>query len=177
MIEKVAEFARPILEFPIIRRTRRNHALEHATIHMLTRKHRGLRMAGRSSDSGFVLMGDIPTENVQEAVDEALDRLRKGERQWALHPNCGTNLVASAALTTSAGVIGLSANRRALDRFTWTMLLTIIALVISQPVGMSLQKHITTDSEMGDLELLKITRREIRFPIKMTLHHVVTQRG
>lgn len=177
MIEEVAKFARPILEFPIIRRTRRNHALEHATIHMLSRKHRNLRMAGRSSDGGFVLMGEIATEKVQDAVDEALERLRNGERQWALHPNCGTNLVTSAILTTSAGVIGLNANHRTLDRFTWTMLLMMIALIVSPPLGMSLQKHITTDSDPGDLELVKITRREIRFPIAMTLHHVVTQRG
>ena len=177
MIEQLASYAQPMLEFPIIRRTRRNHALEHATIHMLSRKNRRLRMAGRSSDSGFVLMGDVPTEQVEVAVEEALTRLNNGEHNWALHPNCGTNLVTSAILTTSAGMIGLRSGSHTLDRFTWTMMLMMLALIVSQPLGMSLQKHITTKAEPGDLELVNITRRELNFPIRMVMHQVVTRRG
>ena len=144
---------------------------------MLSRKNRRLRMAGRSSDNGFVLMGDVPTEQVQSAVEDALNRLNKGEHNWALHPNCGTNLVTTAILTTSAGMIGLKSGYNVLDRFTWTMMLMILALLVSQPLGMSLQKHITTKADPGDLELVKVTRREIKFPVQMVVHRVVTRRG
>lgn len=181
MIERIAIAARPILEFPLIRRTRRNHALEHATIHVLSRTHKGLRMAGRSSDSGFVLLGEVPTDHVEKAVDDALRRLGKGESALALHPNCGTNLVTAGALTTLAALIGLGNRKRpiTLDRISWTMTLTVLALVVAQPLGMTLQKHITTEGDPGDLEIVSVTRREIPWPFGglLTLHNVITRRG
>jgi len=80
-----------ILDFQPISRTRRNHSLEHATIHVLSKKFPNVTLAGMSSPSGFTLIGDVATEDVAEAAIEALRRLREGESQLALHPNCGTN--------------------------------------------------------------------------------------
>ncbi len=182
MIKEIAEMAEPILEFSFIRRTRRNHALEHATIHVLTGKLKNTSMAGRSSESGFVLMGNVPTEEVEKAAQEALDRLGKGESHLALHPNCGTNLVTAGVFTTIAGYLGLGAGKPRItpDRLSWTMMMMVIAIIASQPVGMKLQKYITTKDEPGDLELVGVTKREVRWPFfsrPITVHTVITRRG
>ena len=48
-----------------------------------------------------MLLGDVPTEQVESAVREALQRLKAGERGLAVHPNCGTNLATTGLLATS----------------------------------------------------------------------------
>jgi len=182
MIERMAQHARPILEFTPVRRTRRNHALEHATVHMLSRRIKKLRVAGRSTMTGFVLVGDVPTDMVEKAVAEAVERMNSGESSLAIHPNCGTNLVTTGAMTTGVGFIGLgTTNRRpSLDRLSWTMFGMMIAVLVSQPIGMSLQRHFTTKGDLGDLEVVKITRDEARWPFSsqpMVIHRIVTRRG
>lgn len=66
MLEQLAEVSHPVLNFPYIRRTRRNHGLEHATITVLTP--RGYRLSGRSDDHGFVLLGEVPVEAVEKPL-------------------------------------------------------------------------------------------------------------
>jgi hypothetical protein len=41
-----------ILDLPFVQETRRNHALEHATLHMLARKYPDKPMAGHSNPTG-----------------------------------------------------------------------------------------------------------------------------
>jgi hypothetical protein len=167
MIEQIAQILRPALELPLIRRTRRNHGLEHATIHVLSSRIKNLRMSGRSTDSGFFLFGDIATEQIEAAVRDALKRMQNGEHSLAVHPNCGTNYVTAGALTTmvAAATMAGSSRRNALDRMPLVMLMMMFAVLFSQPLGMSLQKHITTEGDPGNLEVVNITRRESRFPL------------
>ncbi len=106
MIQFLAILAAPILNLPIIRRVRRNHGLEHATIHMLSRKVKNLSMAGRSTLTGFYLYGNVSTREVEDAVSEALQRMRDGEHGLAIHPNCGTGLVTAGILTSLATLVG-----------------------------------------------------------------------
>lgn len=182
MIEQLAEIAHPILEWSLIRRVRRNHGLEHATIHVLSGRVNGLKMAGRSSDSGFVLFGDVSTEQVESAVRDALRRMRNGEHNLAIHPNCGTNLVTTGALTTLVALIGLrtTSGKSSFERLPLIMVLMMFAVLFSQPLGMSLQEHFTTKGDPGDLELLRVMRREVGLPFgggRMVVHNVVTQSG
>ena len=55
--------ANPLSKLPIANTTRRNHALEHATMSVLAAKYPGVKMAGMSNPTGFVLFADlsIPT--------------------------------------------------------------------------------------------------------------------
>jgi len=82
----------------IIDSTRKNHALEHATMTILAERYRGVRMMGHSSPVGFILMADLPTEIITEVVLEAKHRLENGEPNLAVHPNCGTEHGGSRAL-------------------------------------------------------------------------------
>ncbi len=180
MIERLLAFIRPILNTPIILRVRRNHGLEHATVHMLNRER--LKASGSSSGAGFVLLGNVPTEKVEAAVHEALRRMRLGEHNLAVHPNCGTNLAAAGVLTTLAALLGLGTRgkRPLWERLPSVMVLMMLAVLSSQPVGLSLQRHVTTEGDPGDLEVVSITHRQIKIPFSegpVTVHNVTTRQG
>lgn len=142
MLEQLAHSAKPVLDLPIVRRTRRNHGLEHATITLLSRRIKGLQMAGRSDEHGFTLMGEAPTDQIEASVNEALRRMRAGEHGLAVHPNCGTNLVTTGLLTTLVGALGLggASRRESFNRLPMVMVLMMGTVLFSQPLGLSLQK-------------------------------------
>ena len=182
MIQKLATRMKPVLDYPLIRRTRRNHGLEHATVHVLSGRIQNLRIAGRSTHNGFVLIGDVSTEAVEQAVKEALARMRAGEHSLATHPNCGTNLVTTGVLTALVGLVGVAVNRKQSlwNRFSWLVMWMMAAQVISQPLGMDVQRHFTTEGNPGELEVYGVTRYDVRLPWlqrAFTVHHVATRKG
>jgi len=161
-----------ILAAPLIGETRRNHALEHATIHILSDRFPGRSMAGHSNPTGFFLIGDLPTQGVREAVSEALARLQNGEYHLAIHEGCGTNYVVTgglAALFAFLGMSGTKNNRERLERFPLVMLLSILAFMIGRPLGPLLQMSITTQPDPGSLVLVDV------YPITRNVHRVVTK--
>ena len=179
MLEQLAEASRPVLDFPYIRRTRRNHGLEHATITVLTPK--GYRLSGRSDDGGFVLLGEVPTEAVEKAAAEALGRMKGGEHQLAVHPNCGTNLVTTGFLATLVAFVGMGGSSRkdAMNRFPYVSTAMMGVILFGPLLGMNLQKHFTTEGDPGDLEIVDVIRREVNVPFsgKMIVTRVNTRAG
>ncbi len=140
-------------------RIRRNHGLEHATIHILSQRFPGVFLAGHSDTQGFWLIGQVPLEAVTQAAQEALERLRRGERHLALHPGCGTNYLTSGAMTGLAGMLALSgarSRRDKWDRLPLVVLSATLALIFSQPVGMWLQERLTTSGDPGALEIVEV---------------------
>ena len=155
------------LNISYIRRIRRNHALEHATVHTLSRRQTEVNIFARSTLRGLVVYGDLPTEKVADAVTEALTRLRNGEHHLAVHHNCGTSLVTAGGLTGLAAVAALGIQRigkkkRTLLHLLGSLPLVILAstaaLVVAQPLGQTLQLHLTTEAEIGGLRIVSITR-------------------
>ncbi len=149
----------------LVDRTRRNHGLEHATVTILSQQDRSLRLAGRSTPFGFYIYGHVSTAALQRAVDEALSRLKAGEVHLAVHPNCGTNLIAkgiAAALTSYFGFIGANSVRSRLGRLPRVAMLSSLALLLAQPLGLALQRHITTSGEIRDMRVTGIRRSEAR---------------
>ncbi|HEY9528683.1 MAG TPA: DUF6391 domain-containing protein, partial [Anaerolineales bacterium] len=67
-----------ILDLPHILSTRRNHAVEHATLKVLARKYDDKDLAGHSNPTGFFLFGDLATDDIRSAIKEAMTRLRAG---------------------------------------------------------------------------------------------------
>ncbi len=68
-----------LLELPGIGKVRRVHALEHATITLLSRRHSDLSMVGRSTPRGFWLYGNVEQDELLRTTNEALRRLQGGE--------------------------------------------------------------------------------------------------
>lgn len=151
-----------LLQFVLwLDRLRRNHALEHATLHLLNRTHPQALLIGRSDRKGFYLFGDVPIEAVGQAVFGAAQRLRAGESRLAIHPNCGTNLIAAAMLTTLATALALGGARGARQRFErlpLAVLASLAALLVARPAGQLAQRHLTTQPMIGGLQVLSIER-------------------
>lgn len=152
----------------LISRVRRNHGLEHATIHMLSAKHKNFNAQGNSDHRGFRLniYGDISQEDVVKAVEEAYRRMKGGEHHLAVHPNCGTVLLTTATMATLAAETTFameqkrqrrtSTNSSVLINALPTAILAVVAaLIISRPLGVHLQAKYTTE---GDLKGLQISR-------------------
>ena len=164
-----------ILDLPFILETRRNHALEHATLHMLAVNHPHQPMAGHSNPTGFFILGDLPTEDIRSAVEQALARLRAGESSLAIHPGCGTNLAMTALLSGTLAWFVLRGGKSALGRLVripFALLFAVAGALISRPLGPVIQQRITTDAEMGDLQVVDV-RPSWRG--RLTAHRVITK--
>lgn len=152
-------------------RIRRNHGLEHATIHMLSENHKNFSAQGNSNHRGFSLniYGDISEEDVAAAVAEAYRRMKGGEAHLAVHPNCGTVLLTTAAMGALASQSAFSLEQRRQRRSRMDLsvffnglpaaiLAGVLSLILSKPVGLALQEKFTTDGNLGDLEVVSVRK-------------------
>ena len=164
-----------ILDIPVISRIRRNHGLEHATITILSRRMPSIHVAGYSFPGGFLLLGEVPTEQVREVVMQALLRMNNGERRLAVHPNCGTNLLTAGFLAGVLGWLGMAGaktRKEKAERLPAVIALSMLGILAAQPLGPMIQERITTSGDPQGLTVVEV------FPVKIgrfTLHRVVTQ--
>ena len=166
--------ANTILDLPFILETRRNHALEHATLHVLAEKYPSRPMAGHSNPTGFFILGDLPTDDIQSASAQALTRLRAGESDLAIHPGCGTNFATTALLAGTLAWLALRGARSLFSRIVripFAIVLALVGVLISRPLGPIIQQRITTDADMGNLQIVEV-RPSSRG--RLTAHRVIT---
>ena len=161
-----------ILDLPPFLATRRNHAVEHATLKILARKYNDKNLAGHSNPTGFFLFGDMTTEDIRTSIHEAMTRLRAGEHDLAIHPGCRTNLATSMVLPASFAWIPFQGTRS----LRWRLLLIPVALgfalfgyVLSKPLWPWLQRNVTTQADLGNLQLMEI------IPVRKGVHRIITK--
>jgi hypothetical protein len=153
-------------------RVRRNHALEHAAISIITERHPTVFLRGRANRRGFYVFGEIDTAELRSAIDEALRRLRAGEAHLAVHPRCGTNL-AVAGILSGLAAAGAAQLRPRRNRFSYAVLAAMGALMLAPRLGSETQRHITTLADPGSLTVQSVERK--RFPLTgETMHWVRT---
>jgi hypothetical protein len=143
----------------IVNAIRQNHALEHATVAVLMRRLGGkIRLIGRAGLTGFEIYGDIPTMVVEESAQEALRRLQEGEEELAISPACGTNLVVSSLAVGAATMIA-GRGHRGLGKFIRLVEAAMLAMLIAQPLGRLVQKHLTTRADLANISTVRVTKR------------------
>ena len=160
-----------VLNLTPVRRTRRNHGLEHATIHVLSARFPGRSVAGRSTPHGFYIYGNVAAEDVASAAEEALRRMRGGEPHLAIHPGCGTNYLTSGAFAGLGAFAALSVGGRSRwERLPNAIMAATLGLFLAAPIGPLLQARVTTTGEMADLEIVSVRK----LPGRMA-HYVKTR--
>lgn len=162
----------PILDLPPYLATRRNHAVEHATLKILARKYDDKTLAGHSNPTGFFLFGDIALEHIRDAIDEAMGRLRAGEKDLAIHPGCGTNVATSLLLPATLAWMplqGARSNRWRLLLIPFALTFALFGYLLSKPLGPWLQRNITTEADLGNLRVTEIVA------VRKGVHRVITK--
>jgi hypothetical protein len=155
-----------------VSRVRRNHALEHAAITVITERHPHVFLRGRSNSRGFYIYGEIDTAELASAVAEGLRRLRAGEAELAIHPRCGTNLAVAGILSGVAAAAATQLRPRR-NRFSYAVLASLAALMAAPRIGFETQRLVTTLADPADLTVLTVERRRLPF-VRGTTHWVRT---
>ncbi len=142
------------------RRVRQNHALEHATITILSTYIQDLRVSARSTARGFTIFGDVDLGLLRRALDEALRRLQAGEAELAIHPNCGTNLVVGFSFLTLGTILGMAATKPR-TRVASAALSSVAGIAAARPIGQLVQKYVTTLPDLRGVHITEIYRRKM----------------
>lgn len=133
---------------------RQVHALEHATVWLLSGRQPSLEttkplddnlLGGLSTEQGFYLYGQVKTADVSRAVSQALRRITQGEWSLAVHPRCGTN--ASVGMVLTAGLaLGISSllPRGPIEQLLGLGFAVSTAAQLTPELGRFVQQYITT---------------------------------
>lgn len=138
---------------------RRNHALEHATVNVIEERFGLSRLSGLAQPGGFIIQGGAPPELVADAAQEALKRLRAGERQLAIHRRCGTTLLAAQLVMAIAFLAVLVLTRE--FSFLPFVVGILAAVILARGVSPLLQRFVTTSAQVDSMT---ITGVEIQPP-------------
>lgn len=143
---------------------RKNHALEHTTINLLESAAPRSSFSGYSIHNGFWILGHSDIQTIQETVDLALAKLRNGQKQLAIHPSCGTNLMMSGLLTAVGALVALRGTKKESERISRLSSLVLISgamLQLSKPLGPWVQANVTVDPDMTGMSVIGIDAGEI----------------
>jgi len=135
---------------------KQNHALEHATIVLLSRKFPDVRLAGISFAAGFFVFGDVPAEAMLPAAQEALTLLRTTTPELAIHERCGTNLAVSGMLT-GLSAMAVARMRRPYNSLNNVILASTAALILARPLGLIVQRYVTTQTPNASMTIEKVS--------------------
>jgi len=140
------------------RRIRQNHALEHATVTILTREKPDLVCSARSNSRGFTIYADLDPVWVRHGCDEALARLHAGEAELAIHPNCGTNLAVGTSLAMLGSLFALTALRPR-TRIASALASSLAGIMAARPLGQVVQRHVTTLPDLHDVRVVAVRQK------------------
>ncbi len=105
--------------------------------------------------AGFFVFCDVPTEAILPAAQEALNLLRTTQPELAVHERCGTNL-AVAGMLTGLSAMAVSKLSRPYSTANNVILASTAALVLARPLGLSVQRHVTTQTPNASMRILGV---------------------
>ncbi len=114
-------------------------------------------LAGVATVNGFLLYGNVSTEAVTNAAEEALRRLRAGEHDLAVSNYCGSNLVV-AALLTGLSVAIASRGKKGIAKLPPMVTWAFWSSLASRPLGRLVQKRYTTLADMRGMAVGDVQR-------------------
>ena len=144
---------------PLVAHMRGNHALEHATMHILAQRAPGRYLLGRTTPAGFTLYGEVTADVVGQAAGEAWSRLQAGHRYLAIHPNCGTNIATAGVLAGFGAFLAMEARRpkSRWERLFQVLWATTLGVLLAQPLGQRVQAWLTTSARVANARIGGIT--------------------
>jgi len=126
---------------------------------MLGNGPRPLRLAGHADWGGFTIYGHVGTEQVIAAATSALHRLQQDQSWLAVHRRCGTNLATGALTTLLLAEISAATLRSRRLRALAGGLAILIGAFLARPLGMIVQKRVTTCPDLANARIDAIHRQ------------------
>ena len=160
------------MDLRAIDRIRRNHAIEHGTVAVLLERGARPPLGGYGMPGGFLIYGKLSTEDVSSAAAEALSRMQGGERELAVSPFCGTNLLVGALLMALVMRIAGKVSKQRAGRVPLVVLGVLGSLWLRRPAGAVVQRRLTTLSDVDDVEIIGTKRYQLA---GRTLHRIRTR--
>lgn len=153
-------------------RLKRHHALEHATVAVLAEfRGRRIPLAALSDPAGFTLVGPVAAVELQEAAQQALDRLRFGDHRLAVTDDCGTTLLVTGVAGAAAALLTL--RRHPIANFPLAAGLIALSSRLAPGWGRQLQRSITLDTNLEGAQVGHVRawplpggNRLVRVPVK-----------
>lgn len=141
----------------LVNATRRNHALEHATVSVML-NHLGptIHLVGRAVPSGFYIYGGFPADVIEHCAREGLNRLQQGEAELAVTPLCGTNIAVAGIVAGGLALAGMGRERR-LERLPNALTGAMLGIILAQPLGRLVQKYLTTRPDLARTSITRVT--------------------
>lgn len=138
---------------------RQVHALEHATVWVLSESKNAHSAKGKSAnvqldnellgglstEQGFYLYGEVNISDLRRAIALAQHRLTSGEWDLAVHPRCGTNLSVAMLLTAGLAMsVHLLLPFRPMEQLIGLGLAATTAAELAPDLGSIAQRYLTT---------------------------------
>jgi hypothetical protein len=101
--------------------------------------------------------GDVPTEAILPAAQEALTLLRTTQPELAIHERCGTNLAVAGTLTGLAALT-VAKMRRPYNTANNVILASTTALILARPLGLTVQRYFTTKTPNTSMVIEKVSQ-------------------
>lgn len=148
----VLTIPRHLLHLARDRQTRRNHALEHATVNVLEQRYGPTWIAGEARRNGFYLY-NVPFSDAEvlDACEEAIARLAAGEHDLAIHPRCGTSQAVGMFLLSAVFLIVFFFAARL--GLLGALAAVLLAILLSHPAGRWAQRWLTTSPDVADMRI------------------------
>jgi hypothetical protein len=158
-------------------RVRRNHALEHATIHFLWAAGRK-RIGGRATADGFRVSGEASPAEIRRAFDQVRDLIRARRRLPHVSRHCGSNRVTALGvgiLMLFVVVIVSLVLRPAL----WICALALVGVVLAfvllrHAAGNLIQARFFMATDFADASIRSIAKLKAEDTERSPVHYVRT---
>ncbi len=149
------------------RRTRIIHGLEHAAATLLVRD--GEMVYGGLTHPTFFELhlsrqtgGGGQAKTIRRSVQEAIRRIRAGERRLAFHPRCGTSILVTvflvAVMAVASAVIGFFMHLRAEAVLGTAAAFLLLIIVGARPLGLLAQRFFTVSTDLRSARVVRIIR-------------------
>jgi hypothetical protein len=115
-----------------------------------------MRVIGRAGTDGFFVYANVERDRLEQFANEALGRLQRGESSLAVSPLCGTNIAVAGILAGAASFLALAGRRSLFDGLSRAVTASMVAILVSQPIGRLIQKHYTTSPDLDGIRIVSV---------------------
>jgi hypothetical protein len=156
--------------FTLSENKKRNHALEHGTVHFLTKRYgKTAKVGGKAKHDGFRISGVRNRTDIQTAFKEMLDALveKNTRNNTFISQMCGSNVCTAQAFgmisLTLTGILSMVLGISGMFSLGLLILNVLIYFLLRHRLGLWIQRRLflSLDFENAKIELIRSVPKKI----------------